>query len=198
MAKNKNVIKHVGFTRISKYDFLTGVHERLKNDVEPYFDLIEKINRETGRAIGFWALVRMIFPIIEAVGSVIHKGVSDKGGIKISINKHLKLMDELKVPCSGLVWEIYRHSLMHGDRPRKAVYRKQKVNWELRIGGGHQVKHNCLAIDVQKCYVDFLSFLDIEIKRAGKKKIWIEDEILFTNKISKRLKSEFKLLSKAL
>ena len=91
---------------------------------------------------------------------------------------------------------MYRHPLIHGDRPRVAIYRKQEINWEWRIGNGHQIKRNILAIDIKKIYDDFLLFLVKEIRVAGSKKVWVEHKVVFKKSIKEELKSEFKKLRK--
>lgn len=179
-------MKKPGFKKIPRDAFLYGVKGRLINDVGPYIELVKKVYDETGKGTGFWALARMIFPVVDAVASRIYK--------KGKQRKPVKLLQKLKVPCPNLVWEIYRHSLIHGDQPRTAVYRKKKVAWRVSIGEGTHERHNThIAIDLEKCYQDFLIFLDEEIKKGINKSIWIENEIIFNRKISKPLKAEFKL-----
>lgn len=53
--------------------FLSRVRQRLLNDVGPYFETIRTVHRRTGRGVGFWALARMIFPVVEGVATVIYR-----------------------------------------------------------------------------------------------------------------------------
>lgn len=169
--------------KISRLKYLEGVKGRLVDDIEPYLVVIKQTVLKSGKKIGFWSLARMIFPVIEAVGSCIYK------------ERQFRLLERIGVPCPALVWKMYRHSLIHGDQPRFLIYRKQRIDWEVRIfEGAHAIKKGVIAIDLGKCYRDFLGFLDREILKSGTKSIWVEDGIVFNKKISKQLKDEFRAL----
>ena len=58
---------------MSRAAFLSDVAQRLRDDVGPYFEVIQAVYTHTGRGVGFWALARMIFPVVEAVSTVIYR-----------------------------------------------------------------------------------------------------------------------------
>lgn len=58
--------------RVLRSTYLSNVRGRLLNDVAPYFRAIEQ-EAKAGRYVGFFALARLIFPVVEAVSSVIYR-----------------------------------------------------------------------------------------------------------------------------
>ena len=72
---------------MSRSAFLTIVAQRLRSDIGPYFATIRDVYTRTGKGVGFWALARMIFPVVEAVATVIYRREQqNQGQITVSTN----------------------------------------------------------------------------------------------------------------
>jgi hypothetical protein len=173
------------YQRELKAVFLERVRDRLKRDVGPYFALARRIYRETGQGVGFWALVRMIFPVIEGVAVVIFRsGTSRKPPVR--------LLQTLGMKYPNVAWEMYRHTLMHNEEMASASYRGRTVNWGIRLGGGHSWKKGQLHIDARTLYADFLQFLEREISSARKANshVWVRKSFRFNSGFAKATRQE--------
>lgn len=177
--------KRYRYKRQSKIDFVRDVKGRLENDIGPYFECIEEIYRQTGRGVGFWALTRMIFPVIEAVATTVFR--KSKADIP-----PVRLLRQLGLRYPKLVWEMYRNVLMHGDELLVATYRGWTVAWSVAIGGGHSSDHGGLQIDLRKLYNDMLQYLDDEANDPQNKgkSVWIKTGFRFTSSASSSAKKE--------
>ena len=61
------------FRTTPKVKYLNALLGRLETEYIPVLNLIIKHNSENERSIGFWSLMRIIFPVIETVATVIGK-----------------------------------------------------------------------------------------------------------------------------
>lgn len=111
--------------RMSRSAFLSSVVQRLRNDIGPYFETIRTVYARDGKGVGFWALARMIFPVVEAVSTVIYRAGSRSGGTRE--RQPVRLLRELGFEYPNLVWEMYRHTLMHNDEMASATYQGRRV-----------------------------------------------------------------------
>lgn len=177
------------YKRVKRADFLSDVKGRLERDVRPYLGCIHQIYASTGKGVGFWGIARMILPVIEAVANVIYRKVTGQ-------SKPMRLLKRLGIEFPYLFWEMYRHPLIHTDQLRTATYRGVKVNWEIRVGGGHEFKSKHIAVDMEKLYKDFARFIDNEISTSMNKTVFVESGIKFGNGIKKNLKDEFRRILK--
>ena len=177
--------KQYRYRRQPKNDFMRDVKGRLENDVGPYFDCVEAIYKRTGRGVGFWALTRMLFPVIEAVATTIFR-TSNAGPPPV------RLLRCLGLRYPKLVWEIYRNVLMHGDELLVATYKDHRVSWNVTIGGGHDASHGTLRIDLRKLYDDMLQYLDNEAndQRNVHLSVWVKDGFRFTTAAASSTKKE--------
>jgi hypothetical protein len=84
------------------------------------------------------------------------------------------LEKELQVAYGFLVWEIYRHSLMHGDELRYVVYKDKTISWAAHLGNeniGHIVVNHTdtypttIHIAIPKLYYTLQDFLKKEIEK---------------------------------
>jgi hypothetical protein len=138
--------------RVAKAQFLTDVRGRLTGEVGLCVDVLRKART------GFWAMARMVFPVVEAVATVIYR--------TNNAPKPPILLGKLGFEHPNLIWQMYRHTLMHNDEMAPAVHRRHVVSWEMNMGGGHKAADGVLGIDVLKLYEDLFSFLEQEIVRA--------------------------------
>lgn len=174
--------------RISRSAFLSNVAQRLRNDVGPYFETIRAVYACTGRDVGFWASARMIFPVVEAVSTVIYRASRRDGPRE---RQPVRLLRELGFEYPNLVWEMYRHTLMHNDEMASAAYRGRRVAWGIRVGGGHSWTRGRLWIDAEKLYQDFLAFLDREASASRRStQIWIKNSFRFNAAFGRATRDE--------
>ena len=139
LARRIPVKKHKS-KRVKKVKYLNDVKNRLSDDVLPYLLTIKSVYQKTGKGVGFWALTRMIFPVIESVSDTIYRDRS-------SLKKRAKLLRNLGIEYPFLTWEMFRNTLMHNDEMTVAYYRGKKITWSLSIGQGHKWEKGVLQID---------------------------------------------------
>jgi hypothetical protein len=71
--------------QVKRVDFLSAVLARLSDDVGTVLDLIDQRNEAAERKIGFWASIRMIMPIVEAVASAVGETPQEVLGQRLGI-----------------------------------------------------------------------------------------------------------------
>lgn len=171
--------------RVLRSTFLSTVRRRLVNDVGPYIATIQAIHDQTGKGIGFWALARMIFPVVEAISTVIYRA-GTKG------KPPVRLLRELGFAYPNLVWEMYRHTLMHNDEMASASYRGRRITWGIGIGTGHFSNNGRLHIDAAKLYNDLIEFLGREALRQRSKSshVWVKESFRFNTAFSRATRDE--------
>jgi len=149
---------------------------RLKGDVGTIIKLVSvgKKQRLFEKTAPFWALARMMFPIAEAVGDLIHQSTSVKNLISV-------LRQEFETERKGYAGKaacialLYRHSLTHTDELRKIVVGTTEVKW--RISYRENRKHlelvtespgiHRINFDTTAFYTDILA-----VCKAAKRKSW--------------------------
>lgn len=170
------------FRTISRTGYLEQILERMNNEYLQILSMVTKYNLENERGIGFWSLIRIIFPVIECVASVMGKQKEDF------------LERELKVPFGYIVWEIYRHSLMHTDELRYVVYKDKTISWAVHLGNediGHIIedqfnsKPTTIHISIPSLYSSLRDFLVQEIAKKNSSKIQVQVGVHFPINTSK-------------
>lgn len=182
--------KQLQFKKIKKKDYLENVKIRLENDVAPYMKLIKKIQNTTGVGIGFWALVRMIFPIIDELSNTLYRK-SRKNKYK-----HIKLLQKLGLKFPNLIWEMYRNGLIHHDIPRKILYKDIEIKWGIKTSGKHEYKKDMILININQVYDSLVYFIKSEINKAKNKSIYMHIGVKYNKKLGKELKNEIIILQK--
>lgn len=174
---------------MSKSAFLSSVGQRLRNDVGPYLGTIQTVHARTGKGVGFWGLARMIFPVVEAVSTVVYRIRLKSGGTRE--RQPVRLLRELGFEYPNLVWEMYRHTLMHNDEMASAEYYRRRVVWEIRVGGGHSHDRGRLSIDAKRLYDDLLAFLDREASASAKSTlVWVKESFRFNTAFGRATRDE--------
>ena len=124
---------------------------RLENDVGTILQLISKGKKEGffPDTAPFWALLRMTFPIAEAVGDLIHRASTGQ-------NLQSVLENEFEAVRAGyqgkaaILTLLFRHSLAHTDELRTLVIGQREVGWS--VSWSEQTSHlsllNVPGIDV--------------------------------------------------
>ena len=181
--------KNIKRVRLKKSVFLKGVRERLKNEVGIYYKLLADAHSKDPDfpKVGFWAGIRLMMPVIEALSSTLMRETS-----KDKRPKPVRFMQKyLNIEYPYLVWEIYRHSLAHTDEMRGASYKRKRVYWGVSIGiDDHFFVDGQMNIDITKLYDDLLKHLDQSIKFASGN-VYVESHVHYI-RIPKELELEFK------
>lgn len=166
------------YQNISKKRYLEDILLRLDAEYIRILEMVTEYNHTHDRGIGFWSLLRIIFPVIETVASVIKKPKEDF------------LKEDLNVPYGHLVWDIYRNSLMHGDEMRLAYYKNEIINWATHIeaeGLNHCVKDKTnshpttIHIKISCLYNNLREFLVKEIAKNDTTEIQIQVGVDYQN-----------------
>lgn len=154
-------------TQMSRVDFLTGVLRRLQDDVGNILSLIDSHNVKSiqsgNRVIGFWAELRMILPIIEAVSHAMNMRPQEILG------------NHLNITTPDLMWDLFRHSIIHGDTLQEGTYNGKNVSWGVGVGlGSHVISNGHIGIDAKVLYDDLVNYLQGEIANNDQTLIDIE------------------------
>ncbi len=152
------------FEKKKRCDYLKGIFERLVNDVGAFHALFVEYNsKNRNNAVGFWAGIRLIVPIIETIALINNEQPPE------FMKKHLNM------PASYLVWNLFRHSLIHGDTIHFAQFDKNRVNWGSSIGDGeHIFSSNFIQINSTYLYKQVKEYLEKEILKNDQNEIDME------------------------
>lgn len=154
-------------TQMKRVDFIGGALRRLQDDVGTILQLIDAHNLQTftnhGRTIGYWASLRLILPIIEAVSHV------------LGIRPQQLIGNHLNIPTPDLMWDLFRHSLTHGDTLQEGNYQGKRVSWGVGFDlGGHVISPGHINIDVPTLYTDLVNCLQSEIAKNDQTLVDVE------------------------
>ena len=147
---------------LPKKDYLLSIQRRLKEDVEPYLNLI----KEKGGHFGFWAMIRLLMPVVEAVGSI--KYPNRNSAISGS-----KVLADLHLPYPKLSWLLFRTNLLHGDELTPFINEQQErfAGWGISIGGGHSQRADAVEIDVEELYLSLFDYIGKLAREATNEEI---------------------------
>lgn len=106
-----------------------------------------------------WASVRMLMPMIETLGRAYY--LTNKAPQCQFLKRHLN------IPCPNVVWNMYRHALIHDDSLRTINYKDKIFNWGISTKGEHIFRSNQINISVEKLCEDLLQFVGSELS-SGK------------------------------
>jgi hypothetical protein len=155
--------------KMKKVEFLEATLHRLNDDVGSYFVMLEEFNKKSTRKVGFWASLRMIMPIIEAISHVVGEKPQDF------------LRNHLGVTTGSLAWDLFRHSLIHGDYVQHAKYGTKEVGWGVAlIGVDHVIGNGHIGIDTIVLYKKLKSYLEAEVAKGDQSEVEIEVGVIYT------------------
>ncbi len=156
--------------QISKTEFLQSALNRLDDDVGTFFTLFEEHNKKNLRKVGFWASIRLLMPIIEAISHIVGEKPQDF------------LKNHLDVATPYLAWDLFRHSLIHGDYLQHAKYQNKEVGWGvIFIGVGHVIGHEHLGIDPIYLYKNLREYLEQEVAKNDQSIVEVEVGVIYQN-----------------
>ena len=154
---------------MKKVEYLQAALEKLNNDVGTISQLIEEHNKTSARKIGFWASIRIIMPIVEAISHVVGESPQNF------------LSNHLNVTTPYLTWDLFRHSLMHGDYLQHGKYQSKDVSWGvLMLGQGHIITSEHIGIDVVSLYQDFKEYLENEVAKDDQTIVDVEVGVIYS------------------
>ncbi len=170
------------YQRMLKRDYLQGVKSRLENDVKVYIEAIEQ-EATRGRFVGFFGIIRLLMPTVEAIATTVYRGE----------RRTQRLLEKLGFEYPELVWQSFRHSLMHNDHLGEIRYRGHRITWGTSITGmDHIMAHGQIHIDSKRLYEDLITFLDSEIAATSSTHVYVKVGVKYRSKVSKRIKSQAK------
>jgi len=154
-------------TQMKRVDFLKAALQRLQDDVGTILGLIDSHNHQSfstgGRTIGFWASLRMILPIVEAVSHV------------MSMRPQRLLGNYLNISTPDLMWDLFRHSLIHGDYLQEGRFQGKKITWGVGFfAGGHVITSGHIGIDIPTLYQDLVTYLGNEVSNNDQTLVNVE------------------------
>lgn len=168
----KSYKKNKIFRNISKKLYLIYILDRLNQEYIPILEMVINYNSSHKESVGgFWSFARIIFPVIEAVAFAIGKSKQDF------------LQEDLNVPFSHLVWELYRHPLMHSDQLNYGLYKDKTILWAIHLDN-ELSKHfvakatkthpTTIHVAVPMLYYDLKEFLIKEIAKNNNSIVQIQ------------------------
>lgn len=107
--------------------------ERLENDVGEIINLVIQV-RKNKDWCPWWALVRMLLPIAEAMGDLIFKESKTSQNLVRLLEEELGVHDDKYRKTAALIVLLYRHSLAHQDELRTIRSGQSLVRWKLSFG----------------------------------------------------------------
>ena len=149
---------------------------RLENDVGTILQLILRGKKEGlfPDAAPFWALLRMTFPIAEAVGDLIYRNKSTALNLQSVLENEFEAVRAGYQGKAAILTLLFRHSLAHTDELRTLVRGKREVGWLVSWSGQqkHLMSHNVRGMDV--IHFDTTAFYDdlVAVCRKAMGKTW--------------------------
>jgi len=156
--------------QMTKTEFLRGALARLQDDVGTILDLIVDHNSKNPRPIGFWPSVRMLMPIVESIGRVVDEEPWEF------------LENHLDVTTPNLAWQMFRHSLTHGDLMHHAELQGERVSWGIHLDGNrHIIKSGQLDLDMKYLYEKLVEYLQTEIAKNDQTIVSVPVGVIYQN-----------------
>lgn len=190
MSKYRNFIPIK--EKIKKRIYLKQVRKRLENEAGIYFGLLSKAqseNREFPK-VGFWAGIRILMPVIEALSNVLLRETK-----KDPRPKEVRFLEKnLNFEYPALIWQMYRNPLMHTDQPASLIDGGHKISWGISMRADHFFTPDEVNLDPTRLYKDLKDFLDKEVERLESYNgyVFVEKSIKTKRTTSKYIKSEIK------
>jgi hypothetical protein len=144
------------YDEVSLHQHIAAILKRLKNDVQPYIELIQQNAQEKNHGIGNFAVVRMLAPIIETVSYALTISAQD-------------MLNELGIKYSHLYWSLFRDVFSHSDEFEYAYYIENEKIYHIepalgitypKDSGSHTVSKKYAMLTVTKLYWDLVNYLE--------------------------------------
>jgi len=113
--------------------------ESLKKEFPPAIEAYQEDSYRTGVGKGFFSLIRIIFPTITFLGTL-YKGTDvSKNAINFMKDYMGKVNSRYK-HISDLIYNVYRHGLMHTHMPKVFEIDNKFVGWEITYNDDKHLK----------------------------------------------------------
>lgn len=123
-------------------DALINIRTRLEGDVGFLIKLVEDHNQKVeAKQIPFWALLRTMFPIAEAIAGLLYgesEGKTQANMLKLFEEELCKYNINYK-KCSAILILMYRHALTHTDLPRPITNKDGTITCTWGVGFGDNI-----------------------------------------------------------
>src|SRR5262249_46861188 len=92
---------------------------RIENDVVRILNLVINDNKNRGlqNETPYYALARMMFPIAELMGSLIHRHKSTSCNLTLFLQKEFEEVRSGYKKVANTIVQVWRHRLIHTDEP---------------------------------------------------------------------------------
>lgn len=145
------------------HEHLINIRNRLISDVGPYVDLIQEKARKEKIGIGNFAMIRMLFPLIETIAHATNK-------------KPQEILSGLDIKFPYLYWSLFRDVFMHNDEFENAIYETTVIRPGIGIAypggsGSHTSSQSGVTITVTKLYFDLIQYINNCIKNTNENKM---------------------------
>ena len=149
-------------------NILEKIKESIKRDIGPIIEYYHKQYIETKIGVGFFAVLRCIFPEIDGLGSY-YKGTINNTAKNATeyIRDYFGRINLEYKRKGAFIYQVYRHGLMHQHTPAFLLIDGKKSGWSIGISfpldpRNHlQYANRSVNIDVHQFYEDLLSSIDL-------------------------------------
>lgn len=152
---------------------------RLEGDVGTLIQLVVEGNArgDFPNTAPFWALVRMMFPVAEAVGDLIYRDQSTARNLLSVLEAEFEAVRVGYLGKAKILAQLYRHSLIHQDELRSLRIGGKECRWIVSFDerAKHlKVSHAAPDVSIQ---FDTTAFYDdlVAVCRAASAKQWNGD-----------------------
>jgi hypothetical protein len=117
--------RHTGTVRSDAQAF-RHIARRFQDEVG---GIIRNIDFENG-PVPFWALIRIMFPVVESIGDLIYR--EDRAtarNLRSVLEREFANIRSAYRGKAALLALLYRHSLTHDDELRTITSKRQKIGW---------------------------------------------------------------------
>lgn len=140
------------------------IRGRLEGDVGGILTLIDAASPP--HPVPYWALVRMMFPVVEGIADLIYHGTATGTAdalVKV-LNTEFEAVRQGYAAKAALLTLLYRHSLTHQDEMRRIRVGGKDVDWQIAYSGAHLAVTKAptgikVAFGCKEFYADILAVL---------------------------------------
>src|SRR3990172_9992957 len=126
----------------------------LEDDVPPILDLFDKGAKHQGK--GFFAMLRVIFPYLTWVGKLFDSKGSEANWVTKFLECHI---DQSYTKYGELLYEMYRHGLMHNHFPNSEWKDGKFYSWAITLDCSKHLQEKSYQIQ----YIDTKNQLTIMV-----------------------------------
>jgi len=115
------------------------VRDRLVNDAGEIIQLVKQV-RNSKDWLPWFALIRILMPIAEAIGDLIYQDSPSQNLVRLFENELVKYKPNYK-KVAALIILIFRHSLVHQDEVRSVASQNRTIKWIMSFDLPYQKDH---------------------------------------------------------